>query len=608
MTAKEDVTVDTVAIRDTPTVTVVRPLVPDGVARAFAVLEQLRGHSPIESAQLVPGEVLGEGGMGVVRAAEQVALGRTVAVKTVKQRDSTAAVALLREAWVTGMLEHPNIVPVHYVELATDGSPMVVMKRIAGTEWSKLIGRVDDVQRRFGASDLLTWNLDILMSVLDALRFAHHHGVIHRDVKPSNVMIGEFGEVYLLDWGIAVSLRDDPSGRLPTLSSSEDLVGTPAYLAPEMLGRAGSPRQSERTDVYLAGGVLYEIITGSPPHRGVDMAAIIANVISTQPELPAGVPAELARICLRAMAEDPADRFESADAMRLALKDYLRHRVALELVAGATARLTELEELLARTGAEREAVYRVFGACRFGFTEALARWPENAEAKRALTRATIAIAEFELAAGEPAAAQTLLADTHAPELAARVVAAKAARAAELAAAAKLRTDHDPALGGRTRFILAVAFGTAFVTAPLLSQFVRDRRDDSLDLAATSAVLALAVIIASSWARESLATMFNRRLVRSALLLFGMQILVGVGAWRIDLPSIDLDLMMVLAWSLVSGMVAIAIEPRAAPTCVGFVACFVFVLQWPELRLFAMAATNLVLAVNLVAVWRPANAR
>ena len=80
--------------------------------------------------------------MGIVRTAEQVALGRTVAVKTLKQRDDVAALALLREAWLTGALEHPNIVPVHYVELADDGTPLVVMKRVAGTEWSKLIDRV----------------------------------------------------------------------------------------------------------------------------------------------------------------------------------------------------------------------------------------------------------------------------------------------------------------------------------------------------------------------------------------------------------------------------------------------------------------------------------
>ena len=184
---------------------------------------------------------------------------------------------------MTGMLEHPNIVPVHFVELGSDGAPLVVMKRVAGTEWNKLIDRADEVKRRFGTTDLLTWNLDILMSVLDALRFAHHRGVIHRDVKPSNVMIGDFGEVYLLDWGIAVSLRDDPSGRLPTLSSRPELAGTPAYLAPEMRGRPGSPRQSERTDVYLAGAVLYEIVTGAPPHRGDDSSTMEANATSTSP-------------------------------------------------------------------------------------------------------------------------------------------------------------------------------------------------------------------------------------------------------------------------------------------------------------------------------------
>src|SRR5690606_8689637 len=101
-----------------------------------------------------------------------------------------------------------------------------------------------------------------------AVRFAHARGVLHRDLKPGNVMIGNFGEVYLLDWGIAVALRDDGTGRFPLASEATELAGTPSYMAPEMLGREAGPPLSERTDVYLAGAVLYELITGRPPHVG----------------------------------------------------------------------------------------------------------------------------------------------------------------------------------------------------------------------------------------------------------------------------------------------------------------------------------------------------
>jgi len=177
-----------------------------------------------------------------------------------------------------------------------------------------------EVARRFGAADLLTWNLGILLHVLNALRFAHKLGILHRDLKPGNVMIGDFGEVYLLDWGIAVSLRDDGTGRFPLASAASTLAGTPAYLAPEMLGRAGGPPLSERTDVYLVGAVLHEIIAGHPPHRGNNSLAVITSVLASRPELPASAPPELARICTRAMHAEPEQRFESADALRLAFK------------------------------------------------------------------------------------------------------------------------------------------------------------------------------------------------------------------------------------------------------------------------------------------------
>ncbi|HEX5059496.1 MAG TPA: hypothetical protein VFV99_09060, partial [Kofleriaceae bacterium] len=136
----------------------------DEVARSLALLQQMAGQSLLASVQLRPGNVIGEGGMGVVREAEQVALGRIVAIKTLKpgKRDVVAARDLLREAWVSGSLEHPNVVPVHHLGLDDDGMPVLVLKRVSGVEWSKLMGDQAEVARRFGATDLLAWNLGIL--------------------------------------------------------------------------------------------------------------------------------------------------------------------------------------------------------------------------------------------------------------------------------------------------------------------------------------------------------------------------------------------------------------------------------------------------------------
>jgi serine/threonine-protein kinase len=403
-------------------------------ARALALLQELGGGS---SEGLRIGEVLGQGGMGVVHAAEQVSLGRTVAVKTLKPGvASSAALDLLREAWVTGSLEHPNIVPVHYLTVDGTGVPSIVLKRIEGVEWSRVVADPVEVGRRFDTDDLLCWNLDILGQVLNAVRFAHSRGIIHRDLKPDNVMIGDFGEVYLLDWGIAVSLRDDGSGRLPLAGAATDMAGTPCYMAPEMLGGSTGVPLSERTDIYLCGSMLYEVLAGRAPHDGDTALAVVTSVVKSDPPMPPAAPAELVRICRRAMDPDPDGRFENAEQLRLALHGYLQHRGSERLAGHAEQRVAELSApRSAPTAAgadaeDRQELYRLFGAARFGFHEALASWRGNQAARDGLRRASQIMVDHELAHGDPRAAAALLAevDEPPPELTAEAAAVIAAGA------------------------------------------------------------------------------------------------------------------------------------------------------------------------------------
>jgi len=213
---------------------------------AMAALDALRALGATLGGKIDVHHTIGEGGMGVVHLATQATLGRHVAVKTLRKGagDEEAALRILREAWVTGALEHPNVVPVHDVGVDASGAPVIVMKRIEGRVWSHLMRDGAEITRRFGATDPLEWNLRTLVSVCNAVHFAHSRGILHRDLKPDNVMIGEFGEVYVLDWGIAVSLKDDPSGRLPCASQATDIAGTPHYMAPEML--LGDPQRTPR--------------------------------------------------------------------------------------------------------------------------------------------------------------------------------------------------------------------------------------------------------------------------------------------------------------------------------------------------------------------------
>lgn len=550
--------------------------------------------------------------MGVIRAATQIALGRSVAVKTLKsdRRGKAAAIDLLREAWVTGSLEHPNVVPVHLVEIDQDGMPVIVMKKITGVEWSKLLADPLEVERRFGATDLLSWNLGILMSVLNALRYAHSCGVVHRDLKPSNVMVGDFGEVYLLDWGIAVSLRDDGSGRLPLAIHATQLAGTPHYMAPEMLGRAGSPSITERTDVYLVGSVLYELIAGRPPHEGASIGAVLASVVASSPAIPPSAPTELAAICLRAMSAEPEQRFASADELRLAIQQYLEHRGSADLAARATVRLDELAAVLAQPEPDPDSIYRLFGACRFGFHEALSVWPANSDARDGLARAITAVAEYELGAGNPKGAVTLLGELADPPAAllARArdeVEASAKRHAELE---KLRSDLDPAAGRRTRTFLAVLLGLAFTAVPLLNETIGSiRAAESHARDTVLAALSLPIILGLAyWARNSMrATSFNRKIALTGLFVFVGQILLSLGAWSLGLSPAEAQVFMIFYWGVVTSMLAITVDLWLWPASVLYFVWFSLAAAYPEIRYYAMAGGNLGFSINAFVRWSPA---
>ena len=613
-TAERDVQawLDTVAAGDSgntvptiPTATIIpRGKRDDSVRRATEFLAQLRTRR--QGVELVVGGVIGEGGMGVIREAEQVALGRPVAIKTLKPNriEPGAASDLLREAWITGALEHPNVVPVHHLEIDDDLNPLLILKRVDGTEWSKLCGDAAEVQRRFGATDLLAWNVGILLQVLNAVRFAHARRIIHRDLKPSNVMIGHFGEVYLLDWGIAASLDEDPAGRLPHISESSDLAGTPSYMAPEMLGREDGPPLSERTDLYLAGAVLYELITGHPPHRGTSAVAIISSVVVSQPSLPAETPPELAQICLRAMQADPADRYASAEDLHRALQRYLEHRGSSHLARGAGAQLAELVTIAkSATRDDREDVYRRLAICRYAFHEALAAWRDNRDARDGLARATTAVAEYELACGNPSAAVSLLSEL--PDNPALLAKARAAADAEARRHKELEDKADTTIDPRTRTTIG-AMTIGFVALPLVAGL---RPDMGLQTHARAIAWAIACMTVAwilwLWARRSKMTAINRRFFEGAKLIFLGQAVLSTGVWLMGY-DVGLTLTMnLLLWGAMCGMFAVHTDPWIGVSSAGYFAAFLFASRFPEYRMFAVSAGNLGLAATLFWRWSKA---
>ncbi|MFO0647957.1 MAG: serine/threonine-protein kinase [Polyangiales bacterium] len=369
------------------------------------VIDRASGGSDVRQREsLTLRELLGEGGMGKVYAGVQRSLGRAVAVKVLEGStlSDRARAALLHEARVTGRLEHPNIVPVHVLGVDESGHPVMVMKRIEGVSWRKLLQDASHpawTKLLSRHRDRLEAHVEILLRVCDALEYAHAQGVLHRDLKPDNVMLGAFGEVYLLDWGVALQTHARPTER--------SVVGTPAYMAPEMVD--GDPANASiATDVYLLGATLHEALTGATRHTG---EMIFAVLFSAHRSLPIAygpeVPPELGALCNDATSREAARRPASVDAFRARLLAWRQHRGSTELSDDAARALERAERLVSER--DREAATRALREARLGFAQALSAWPENTAARAGLGRTFAALVQRAIDDESPEAARALYA-------------------------------------------------------------------------------------------------------------------------------------------------------------------------------------------------------
>lgn len=585
----------------------------------------VHGMSTLESGAMprrgLPGfevkETLGEGGMGIVHMAEQTALGRQVAIKTLKDehlKDFQASMRILREAWLTGRVEHPNVLPIY--DLGTDdlGRPHIVMRKVEGASWDTLLADPDQVRKVHGAKDLHDFHLRVWLSVCQAVGRAHASGIVHRDIKPENVMIGGYGEVYLLDWGIAVSLIEDPEGRLPLARDAKEAAGTPCYMAPEMLGSGMTPID-ERTDVYLLGATLYEVVVGRPPHEGKTFVEMVKSIVLSVPDFPEDCPRELEAICSKAMQRLPAARHGSVQELRIAVEDYLTHRGSTELASEALQKRHALEKLLAgdARSVERQEIYNLFGAARFGYFEALRSWSQNEEAREGLRVLFERMIDFELTAGSAEAAHSVLAEMSSPssELVARVEAAMVAREAEkrrLEKLSALEAEHDPNVGRRTRLFVAMTLSGVGIALPIvvtLGHFCLPQYDTPTAFGALvqNGVLAAVASGLVYWARDSLGrSKLNRNIAASAIAGFVFQLLLVPGCVVLGLGMKLHVAMTLLSWAALMAVVAITSEAKFVwPALVYFVGFFV-AARVPEFRYVAFAVGNVSSLVVIVSAW------
>lgn len=553
-------------------------------------------------ADFLPTGELGRGGMGVVQLARQQSLGREVALKTARSAEDGVRQALVREAQIMGALEHPNVVPVHALGVDDDGAPVLVMKRVEGTSWRALLADPEHpgwVPLLLGHQDRLRAHVEILAQVCRALAFAHDRGVIHRDLKPDNVMIGRFGEVYLLDWGIALRLSEraeEPRG----------IVGTPGYMAPEM-ARGDPSRLDARCDVYLLGAVLYEVLAGKVVHDAPDTTeALVSAARGEVPPLPADAPADLAALVKSALARSPDQRLGSAELFREALARFLVSRQAEVLAADARAALARAERAIAAEGPGSAEAYRALVEARFGLTSAQRMRPgdERLEAEAELVIARLV--ERELALRSPSAARALLRELGSPrpELDRQVEALEAEVAAERSAAdelvrSRLQADSSPMARPVWWLVLPIAalglaFGTYWHLQPAGKQI-----DTSANVAADVLMIGLVAAVLLGFRRRLFATEGSTRLTLSGALW-------GVGVVLTDLTSglSGSNVFQAVAHAMVAGLIGAALVTVLAlrelwPAVVVQVAVVVAIYLHPPYAPYLGAAASTANAVIFI---------
>jgi len=303
---------------------------------------------------------IGKGGMGEVWEARQESLQRVVAIKRIRANrggdgsssDPSVEREFRNEAIISARLEHPNIVPVHDLGVSEDGAQLLAMKRVQGRGWANIIAVDWPV---LSPSDFLAKHLPILKDVAQAVAFAHAQGIIHRDLKPRQVMVGEFGEVVLMDWGLAIYTKNiasmaeaDRTLHLPSVATASSPAGTPSLMAPEQTEATGI-RLGPWTDIYLLGGTLYHLLCGVYPHSAANSRAAFLHACTGDIEPPSvrvtdrPIPGELEALCLACLEREPSNRLASVTEFLAAIDEFItgasKRRQADAMIAEARAML-----------------------------------------------------------------------------------------------------------------------------------------------------------------------------------------------------------------------------------------------------------------------------
>ena len=306
---------------------------------------------------------LGEGGMGTVEVALDQDIGREVAIKRLRGRSPAWVGRFVSEIRTNGRLEHPNIVPIHDVGQTADGAYFFVMKYVEGYTLEDLIARLSDSDPAAHAEWPFERRAALIRTIAQALQFAHSRKILHRDIKPANILIGRYGEVFLMDWGIARTigaaedLSDEAADRAESLqhhpiggsTRAGSVIGTPAYMSPEQLNGETTALQA-RSDVYSLGMVLYELMALKNPWSGTaslpdlkvrrEKGFSFGNLFLSTHPAQGSPPAEYLHLVEKMVRNDPEKRMQDATAVMKVIDDILAGRIPVECHITMAKRMT----------------------------------------------------------------------------------------------------------------------------------------------------------------------------------------------------------------------------------------------------------------------------
>lgn len=315
--------------------------------------------------------VLGKGGMGLVYLATQNSVKRSVALKVIRQdkQTDTFIKQFFYEAEITAGLEHPNITPVYELGRTKEGVCFYSMKYIQGNPWEKKI-----------RDNSIDENLEIFDKLCDAIAFAHSKGILHMDIKPDNVQLGEFGEVYAVDWGVASDLKRPESIRC---------AGTWQWISPEV-ARGDKSRIGKGSDIYLLGGILFQIVTGHHPRVPKNPSekmghAALAKAAQNNVIQPTDSKDPMVAVALRALESDPKDRYAKVDDLQTAIHAIQKERANIK----SSQELTQKAIVLGSEAIE-QGDYDRFNRSLFSLKDAIELWDENPDATTELNKVRLA--------------------------------------------------------------------------------------------------------------------------------------------------------------------------------------------------------------------------